>query len=96
MHITPRIEKVLNKCKSVLQCWDRWLSDCLVEKYGIEPNQMVLCGTVFKSINAVGFEGKEDFWESVSFHIEMYGATSFGLVLGDCLGNAIIFVKNLL
>ena len=36
MHITPRIEKVLIKSKSVLKCWEHWLSDGLVEKIGIK------------------------------------------------------------
>ena len=32
MHITPRIENVLIKSKSVLKCWDCWLSDDWVDK----------------------------------------------------------------
>ena len=60
----------------------------------IEPT-LVLCGTLFKSVSAVGFLGEEAFLESVSFHSEMLGATNFGLVLGDCLVNAMICIKNI-
>ena len=37
---------------------------------------------------------KLGFWESVSFHREMFGATSFGLVLQICIVNAMIFIKK--
>ena len=43
MHITPKIEKVMIKSKGVLKCWNRWLSDCLVEKTVL--NQ--ICGALW-------------------------------------------------
>ena len=36
MHITPRIENVLIKSKSVLKCWDLRLSNGLVDKKTIK------------------------------------------------------------
>ena len=55
---------------------------------------MVLFGTLLKSVSAVGFLGKADFLESVSFHSQMLGATNFGLVLSNCIVIAMIFIKK--
>ena len=44
---------------------------------------MVLGGTLIKSVGAVEFSGKAALLESVSFYSGMFGATYFGLVLGD-------------
>ena len=52
-------------------------------------------GTLFKSVRAVGFsEKKPSYWESVSFHSEMFDVTNCGLVLRICIINAMIFIKN--
>ena len=53
-------------------------------------------GTLLKSLSAVGFSEKLSFWESVSYHQEMFGVTTFGLVLCICIVNAIIFIKKTL
>ena len=37
---------------------------------------------------------KTSFWESVSFHCEMYCLTNFRLVLRICIVNAMIFIYN--
>ena len=50
---------------------------------------MVLYGTLLKSVSAVGFSGKE------AFHSQMFGATNFGLDLGDCNVIAMICVKKI-
>ena len=42
--------------------------------------KIVLCGTLLNSVSAVGFSGKADFLESVSFHSQM---TS---ILSNCPG----------
>ena len=55
---------------------------------------MVLCGILLKSVNAVGFSGKAIFLESVFFHSEMISVIIFGLVLGDCIVNAMIFIQK--
>ena len=47
------------------------------------------CGTLLKSVSAVGFLEKPSFWESVSFHREM-----FWLVLLIYIVNAMIFIKK--
>ena len=49
-------------------------------------------GTLLKSVSAFGFSEKPSFWESVSFHREMFVVTSFGLVLRICIVNAMIFI----
>ena len=54
-----------------------------LKKNGIKWGKIGLCGTLLKSVSAVGFSGKAAFLESVYFHSQMIGATSFGLVLGD-------------
>ena len=56
--------------------------------------KLVLFETLLKSVSAVGFSGKADFLESVCFYSQMLGATSFGLVLGDCVVIAMIFIKK--
>ena len=40
-------------------------------KNGIEPRKMVLWWTLFKTVSAVGFSGKESFLKSMSFHTEI-------------------------
>ena len=52
-------------------------------------------GTLLKSVSAVGFLEKPSFWESVSFHREMFCVTNFLLVLCICIVNAMIFIKNI-
>ena len=55
-------------------------------------------GTFLKSVSAVGFsEKKTRFWESVSFHHEMFCLTIFLLVLRICIVSAMIFIikKNI-
>ena len=39
------------------------------------------------------FQKKQLFLESVPFHSEILGATKFGLVRGNCIANAMIFIK---
>ena len=56
----------------------------------------MLCGTLLQNVSAVGFSGKAAFLESVSFHIQMLGATNFGIVLGGCIFIALISLKNIL
>ena len=51
-------------------------------------------GTLLKSVSAVGLLEKTIFWESVSFHREMFCVTNFGLVLRICTVNAMIFIKK--
>ena len=51
-------------------------------------------GTLLKSVSAVGFSEKTSFWESVSFHREMFHVTNFELVLRICIVNAMIFIKK--
>ena len=51
-------------------------------------------GTLLKSVSAVGFSEKPSFWESVSFHREMFCVTNFLLVLRICIVNAMIFIKK--
>ena len=51
-------------------------------------------GTLVKSVSAVGFSEKPSFWESVSFHREMFCLTNFFLVLCICIVNAMIFIKK--
>ena len=46
-HITPRIEKALIKSKSVLKCWDSWLSNGLFDNNVIKWK--VLCFVGFYS-----------------------------------------------
>ena len=55
---------------------------------------MVVCGTLFKSVSTVGFSGKADFLESLSFHSQMQGATNCGLVLGDCIVIEMISIQK--
>ena len=55
---------------------------------------IVYGGTLLKSVNAIGFLEKQSFWESVSFHCEMFSSTNFGLVLRICIVNAMIFTKK--
>ena len=43
------------------------------------------------SVSAVGFSEKPSFWESVSFHREMFYVTNFLLALRICIVNAMIF-----
>ena len=50
----------------------------------------MLCVTLFKSVGAVRFSGKDAFLESMSFHSEILGETNFGLVLDNFLVNAMI------
>jgi len=50
--------------------------------------------TLLKSVSAVGFSEKPSFWESVSFHREMFSLTNFLLVLRICIVNAMIFIKK--
>ena len=57
---------------------------------------IVHCGTLLKSVSAVGFSEKPSSRESVSFHFEMFCATNFGLVLSICIVNAMIFIKKTL
>ena len=52
------------------------------------------CGTLLKIVSEVGFSGKAFFLESMSFHSQILGATNCGLVLGNCIGNAIIFIQK--
>ena len=42
------------------------------------------------------FRKKTSFWESVSFHREMFCVTIFWLVLHICIVNAMIFIKKTL
>ena len=67
----------------------RWLNlkICLAKK-------IVHGGTLLKNASAVGFLEKPSFWESVSFHHEMFCVTNFGLVLCICIVNATIFIKK--
>ena len=51
-------------------------------------------GTLLKSVTAVGFLEKLSYWESVSFHREMFCVTNFHLVLRICIDNAMIFTKK--
>ena len=55
---------------------------------------MVLCGTLPKSVSEVGFWGKAAFLESISFHSQMLVATNFGLVQGDRIIIANIFINT--
>ena len=55
---------------------------------------MVFCGTLLKSVRAVGFSEKQLFLESGYFQSEMLGAANFGLVLGNFLVNAMIVIKK--
>ena len=52
--------------------------------------------TLLKSVSAVGFSEKPSFWESVSFHREMFCLTNFLLVLRIYIVNAMIFIKKTL
>ena len=56
--------------------------------------KMVHLGALLKKSSAVGFSGKAAFWDSVSFHSQMLGATNFGLILDDCIVIAIIFIRK--
>ena len=49
---------------------------------------------MLKSVSAVGFSKKTIFWESFSFHRELFWVTNFGLVLLICIVNAMIFIKK--
>ena len=40
------------------------------------------------------FRKKTSFWESASYHHEMFGVTNFGLVLCICIVVAMIFIKE--
>ena len=51
-------------------------------------------GTLLKSVSAIGFLEKPSFWESVSFHREMFCLNNFLLVLCICIVNAMIFIKK--
>ena len=66
--------------------------DGLAEKNNIKWKTM-LFGTLLKSVNVVGFSGKAAVLESVSFHRQMLSTTNFQLVLGNCIVNAMIFIK---
>ena len=50
--------------------------------------------TLLKSVSKIRFSEKTIFWESVSFHREMFCVTIFGLVLRICIVNAMIFIKK--
>ena len=50
-------------------------------------------GTLLKSVSAVGFSENPSFWETVSFHREMFGVTNFGLLRGVCIVHVDIFIK---
>ena len=54
--------------------------------------KIVYWGTLLKSVNAVRLSGISAFLESVSFH--MWGATAFGLVLGNYFND--FYPKNIL
>ena len=51
-------------------------------------------GTLLKTVSAFRFSEKPSFWESVSFHSEIFGATKFLIALCICIVNAIIFIKK--
>ena len=52
--------------------------------------------TFLKSESAVRFSEKPSIRESVSFHREMFGVISVGLILHICIVNAMIFIKKLM
>ena len=47
-----------------------------------------------KSVSAVAFSEKPSFWESFSFHRELFCVTNFLLVLRICIVNAKIFIRK--
>ena len=51
-------------------------------------------GTLLKNLSAVGFSEKPSFGESVSFYREVFGVTTFLIVLRICIANAINFLKK--
>ena len=55
---------------------------------------IVYGGTLLKSVSANGFLEKPSYWESISFHREIFCATNFGLVLRICTVNAMIFINK--
>ena len=57
---STRIEKVLIKSKSVLKYWNHRLSDGFVKKTLINEKRK-RCGSLVKSVSAVGFAGKAAF-----------------------------------
>ena len=48
-------------------------------------------GLYSKSVTAVGFSGGK---KNILFESEMFGATNFEIILGNCLVNAMIFIKK--
>ena len=58
-----------------------WLKNCWYTKI------MLLGWTLLDNISAFGFSGKADFLESVFFH-------NFGLVQGNCIVNAMLFINK--
>ena len=52
---------------------------------------VVLCLKVSVQLD---FLKKTFFWESVSFHCELFFVTNFGLVLRICIVNAMICIKK--
>ena len=75
MHITPKIEKVMIKSLTVLNCCERWLQMVWFKKQ-CWTTIMVLGGTLLKSVSAVKFSGTAAFLKSVSFYRKLYGATN--------------------
>ena len=81
------------KSKGVLKCWGRRLLDAKKRKKKIRKI-FVNCGTLIKSVRAVGFSGKPSFLESASFHREIFGVTIFRLDLHICIVNTMIFINK--
>ena len=76
MHITPRIEKVLNKSEGILICWGHWLSDGWVERKMLLNKSGDLRGFA-KQIKGSRIFSKSTFLESVYLCREMLIVTNF-------------------
>ena len=78
--------------------WNAWaIGFQMVKLKNLSCTKIIVHGgTLLKSFSAVGFLEKPSFWESVSFHREMFCVTNFLLVLCICIVNAMIFIKKTL
>ena len=47
-----------------------------------------------RDLKFLNFFGKPNFWESVTFHCEMFSATNFGIILGFCIVHVMIIFNK--
>ena len=94
IHIVPRVEKVSITSLSVLKCWKGWLSDEWIEKTVVDQNNCAWRDFTQKCKCSWIFHENQLLLRSVSCYNKSFEATFFGLVLGDCIVYAMIFINK--